>query len=57
MQCVYAVREDFVETTPFHRKGVAVEPEDVIRVNLADSLFDAVVEEWKTDVLRVTRLV
>ena len=45
------------EALPFAGEGVAVEPEDVVRVDGADGALDARVECGQADVLRVAGLV
>jgi hypothetical protein len=37
-----------VEISPFHGEGVAIEPEDVVRIDFADGLFYSVVEDWES---------
>jgi hypothetical protein len=57
MQCIDTIRQDFVEPFPFHSKGVPIQPQNMIRVDVPYSLFDAIVEGWQSDVLWVAWLV
>lgn len=44
MEGVSAVRENGGEGFPFHGKGVSIEPEDMVGVDLADNSFEAGIE-------------
>lgn len=56
---VHRVGQDgvLVEALPFRGEGVPVQKQDMVRVDLADRLFQAHVERRQADVLRVARLV
>lgn len=57
MQSVCAIRQHGIEPAPLNREGVSIQPEDVVRVDGADGGFEAGVEGWEADVLRVAGLV
>ena len=57
MQCVDAIWQDLIERLPLHGKGVAIEPEDMIWVNLPYGGLDSVIKCWQPHVLGIARLV
>ena len=57
VHCVDTVGQDLVEELPFHCKGVAVQPQDMMGIHLPDCGFEAVIKCWQAVVFRVTGLV
>ena len=44
MQSINTIRQDPIETLPLHRKRIAIQPEDVVGVDLPNGLLDAFVK-------------
>jgi len=58
MECVYTVGKRLVrEVFPFHCERISIEPENVIRVYLADGWLEPVVKRGKSMVQWIARLV
>lgn len=57
MKGVHAIGQHLVKAFPFDSKGIAVEPQDMIRINFSYRGFDSVIKCRKSHMFRVTRFV